>query len=217
MSTLRLFPLHTVLFPGMTLSLQVFEERYRTLVAECLESGEPFGVVLIREGPEVGDNATPHPMGTTARIRRVSPSRDGRLLLEAVGVRRFRILATSTDHPYLSAQVEYPVDEQVEVSDTLLSEVTRLYEQLLRLRHTIANEYYREVDVPDSAGALADAVSGASRGLVTERTLQRMLSTLGVRKRLEQSSELVVAVIAATHEQAAAVVAQRWASIEQRN
>jgi len=217
MSTLRLFPLHTVLFPGMTLSLQVFEERYRTLVAECVESGEPFGVVLIREGPEVGDNATPHSMGTTARIRRVSPTRDGRLLLEAVGVRRFRILETSTEQPYLSAQVEYPVDEQVEVPETLLSEVTHLYEQLLRLRHTIANEYHREVDVPDAAGALADAVGGASRGLVTERTLQRMLSTLDVRKRLEQASELVAAVIAATHQQAAAVVAQRWASIEQRN
>ncbi|MEX2372401.1 MAG: LON peptidase substrate-binding domain-containing protein, partial [Dehalococcoidia bacterium] len=57
MDRLRLFPLRTVLFPGMALSLQVFEERYRVLVAECLEADEPFGVVLIREGPEVGGAA----------------------------------------------------------------------------------------------------------------------------------------------------------------
>jgi Lon protease-like protein len=48
--TLRLFPLNTVLFPRAVVSLHVFEERYRMMIAECLDAGEAFGVVLIRDG-----------------------------------------------------------------------------------------------------------------------------------------------------------------------
>lgn len=214
---LRLFPLQTVLFPGMTLSLQVFEERYRTLVAECLETGEPFGVVLIKRGSEVGAAAVPHSMGTTAHIRRVAPTRDGRLSLEAIGERRFRILATFDDRPYLSAEVEYPVDEAVDVSDELLSQARAHYQQLQRLRHTIANEYHREIPVPESPGLVADAIGAAARGLATDRVLQRLLATLNVRRRLEDALEIVATVIAATHEQAAAVVAQRWGRVDKRN
>jgi Lon protease-like protein len=217
MERLRLFPLRTVLFPGMPLALQVFEERYRTLVAECLEHDEAFGVVLIKDGPEVGGNAVPHSMGTAARIRRVAPTRDGRLALEAVGERRFRILRTFDDLAYLSAEVEYPVDEVVDVPDELLTQTRSHVEQLQRLRHTIANEYHREVPVPESAGAVADAIGAYARGLTTDRTLQRLLTTLNVRRRLEDASEIVAAVIAATHEQAAAVVAQRWSRVDRRN
>lgn len=218
---LRLFPLRTVLFPGMALPLQVFEERYRSLVQECLETGEPFGVVLIREGDEVGGpgstQAVPHTMGTTARIQRVSPTRDGRLALHAVGVRRFRILETFDDRPYLSARVEYPFDEPAEVPALLLEKTRERYRQLQRLRHTIANEYHRDIEAPEAPGALADAIGGVSRGLATERTLQRLLVTLDVRKRLEQASEILAGAITATHQQAQAVVAQRWARTEHRN
>lgn len=214
---LRLFPLQTVLFPGMSLSLQVFEERYRTLVAECLESREPFGVVLIKQGAEVGGNAVPYSVGTTARIRRMSPTRDGRLAIEAVGERRFRILSTFDDRPYLSATADFPVDEAVEVPDDLLSQARGRYEQLQRLRHTIANEYYREIAVPESPGALADAIGAVGRGLTTERMLQRLLATLDVRRRLADASEIAAAVITATHQQAAAVVAQRWGRVDRRN
>jgi uncharacterized protein len=214
---LRLFPLQTVLFPSMALSLQVFEERYRTLVAECLETGEPFGVALIKQGAEVGGNAVPYSIGTTARIRRLSPTRDGRLALEAVGERRFRVRSAFEDRPYLSAEVEFPVDEVAEISDELLSQARSRFEQLQRLRHTIANEYYREIAIPETPGALADAIGALGRGLTTERMLQRLLATLNVRRRLEDASEIAAAVITATHQQAAAVVAQRWGRVDKRN
>src|SRR5581483_3931480 len=71
-ASLRLFPLNTVLFPGAVLNLHVFEERYRRLIAECLDTGEAFGVVLLREGEEAGDpDAVPHDVGTTAEIAEV--------------------------------------------------------------------------------------------------------------------------------------------------
>ena len=51
---LPLFPLNMVLFPGLPISLHIFEERYRLMIARCIEQNGPFGVVLIREGREVG-------------------------------------------------------------------------------------------------------------------------------------------------------------------
>ena len=217
MPRLRLFPLRTVLFPGMDLQLQVIEERYRTLVAECLETGEPFGVALIREGDEVGGPAVPHGVGCTARIRRVAPTRDGRLALDAVGVRRFRIARLYEDRPYLSADVAHPVDETAEVPPKALEDARERVRQLCHLRDTISNEYHRDVETPATAGALADRIGGLGRGMVTDRQLQRLLSTLNVRRRFDIADDILTTIVSATHQQAAAVVAQRWAAAERRN
>ena len=66
---LPLFPLHSVLCPGMALPLHIFEPRYREMIGACLEAETPFGVVLIRDGREVGPLAG-HiaDVGTTAVI-----------------------------------------------------------------------------------------------------------------------------------------------------
>lgn len=217
MSRLRLFPLRTVLFPGMDLPLQVFEERYRTLVAECLEAAEPFGVALIREGPEVGGPAVPHSVGCTARITRVAPTRDGRLALQSVGEQRFRIVQLYEDRPYLSADVEYPVDEAAEVPAESLEVVRERLRQLYRLRDTIGNEYHRDVEIPASAGAVADRIGALGRGMLTDRQLQQLLSTLDVRRRFDIADDVLTTIVSATHQQAAAIVAQRWAALERRN
>ena len=65
---LPLFPLHTVLFPEATLALQIFEPRYREMIGRCLAHDEPFGVVLILDGEEVGGPAVPRKVGTEAAI-----------------------------------------------------------------------------------------------------------------------------------------------------
>ena len=57
---LPLFPLHTVLFPGMPLPLRIFEPRYREMIQTCLKHNTPFGVTLIRSGPEVGEIGRAH-------------------------------------------------------------------------------------------------------------------------------------------------------------
>ena len=54
-----LFPLNVVLFPGMALPLHIFEPRYREMINRCLDENLAFGVVLIKEGPEVGGDALP--------------------------------------------------------------------------------------------------------------------------------------------------------------
>lgn len=112
MFELPLFPLNTVLFPGMPLSLHIFEPRYKQMIEHCLATQEPFGVVLIREGVEaLGPVALPHPVGCTARITQVQRLEDGRINILAVGVERFQIHALSHDKPYLVGTVEtIPMD-----------------------------------------------------------------------------------------------------------
>jgi Lon protease-like protein len=103
---LPLFPLHTVLFPGMALPLHIFEPRYRLMIEECLATGGPFGVTLISSGREVGEPAAPHFVGTSARISSAERLPDGRLNIEVVGQQRFRILSLHEELPYLSGTIE---------------------------------------------------------------------------------------------------------------
>jgi Lon protease-like protein len=107
---LPLFPLGSVLVPGMRLSLHVFEPRYRQLVADLLNAEGPgapeFGVVALRHGWEVGELGDVYPIGTTARVTDVLPHPDGRCDLTAVGEQRFSIEALDpTAQPYLMATV----------------------------------------------------------------------------------------------------------------
>jgi hypothetical protein len=105
---LPLFPLHSVLCPGVALPLHIFEERYRLMVARCMDRGEPFGVVLIREGRDTGPlDGRIASVGSTAIISEVNRYPDGRLDIMTVGGRRFHITAVDRDHePYLVGEVE---------------------------------------------------------------------------------------------------------------
>jgi Lon protease-like protein len=89
-----LFPLQTVLFPGGPLPLRVFEPRYLDMVSRCMKDGEPFGVLLDAEGPEVGGQATAMHMqevGTLATVCDWYQGTDGLLGITALGGQRFRL------------------------------------------------------------------------------------------------------------------------------
>jgi uncharacterized protein len=90
-STLPLFPLHTVLFPGGPLALRIFEPRYLDMVRRCFREQGEFGVVLIIEGAEAGVAETIASIGTTARLVDFDPLPDGLLGITCVGGRRFRL------------------------------------------------------------------------------------------------------------------------------
>ncbi|HVE97985.1 MAG TPA: LON peptidase substrate-binding domain-containing protein [Mycobacteriales bacterium] len=109
---LPLFPLNTVLFPGIPLPLHVFEERYRLLVRELVEGPAPrrFGVVAIRQGLEVGDDQILYDVGCVAELRRVEPYADGRYDIITTGGPRFRLLGVDDTRPYLRGAVEYLPD-----------------------------------------------------------------------------------------------------------
>ena len=86
-----LFPLQTVLFPGSILPLRIFEARYMDMARDCLKSGDPFGVCLIREGREVGSPAVPESVGCLARIADCDMEELGILKVRAEGLERFRL------------------------------------------------------------------------------------------------------------------------------
>lgn len=107
MTELPLFPLkNVVLFPGMVLPLHIFEGRYQEMINRCIDERLPFGVVLIKEGLEVGGGAVPHRIGTTAKIARVERLPDGHMNITAVGMERFHIEKLHQDHSYLTATVK---------------------------------------------------------------------------------------------------------------
>lgn len=102
---MRMFPLGGVHFPYTLIPLRVFEPRYRQLVDEVMESGEPFGVVLIERGFEVGGGDSRFSVGTVAEILETSPLDDGTLAVVARGLRRMRIDEWLDDDPYPRASV----------------------------------------------------------------------------------------------------------------
>jgi Lon protease-like protein len=111
MLEMSLFPLNTVLFPGMPINLHIFEERYKLMIQRCLEASLTFGIVLIEEGSEaLGPLARPHRVGCTAQITQVEKLSMGRMNIMAMGKQRFLISALDTAEPYLRAQVDlYPL------------------------------------------------------------------------------------------------------------
>lgn len=105
MDELPLFPLGSVLFPGMVINLHIFEERYKQMINLCLETRQPFGVVLIKEGQEAYGPATPYMVGCTARIARMQPLGQGRMEIAAIGQERFEVQSLVEDRPYLVGHV----------------------------------------------------------------------------------------------------------------
>jgi uncharacterized protein len=192
---LRLFPLNTVLFPGAVLNLHVFEERYRRMVAECLDAGEAFGVVLIRDGQEAGDpDVTPHEIGTTAEIAEVTPLPAGRYYLSTTGGRRFRIDRIVSREPYLTAEVEFLEDEDDD-ADARASDLTHRvlgeFREYVRLLVAFSGNA-GDVDVPhdpvDASYVVGDALQVADalkQRLLELRTAEARLSAeLGFLRRL---------------------------------
>ena len=113
---LPLFPLNTVLFPGQTLQLHVFEERYRALVRHLLtvsdKSQRLFGVLAIRHGHEVGAQGAQsmHRVGCVVQMTSVAPAGEGSFDIEVVGRERFHLRSLDSSGAYLVGTVETASD-----------------------------------------------------------------------------------------------------------
>lgn len=148
---LPLFPLHTVLCPGIALPLHIFEDRYRALVRDCVEASAPFGVVLIRDGREVGGGAISFSaIGTLAEIREAGRYPDGRYDLLVVGTKRFAITDVATDRqPYLVAEATV-IDDEIgdeEAARRLANTATRRFVHYLELLQPREGETADEIDI----------------------------------------------------------------------
>jgi Lon protease-like protein len=159
-----LFPLHTVLCPGIVLPLHIFEDRYRALTRHCLDTGAPFGVVLIRDGREVGADRTLALAGVGAlvEIREAGRYPDGRYDLLAAATGRFTIDAVDpAREPYLVADVT-PLDDEVgdeARAERLAASAIRRFVRYLELMRARDGETVEALDIRvevESAGSSDD-------------------------------------------------------------
>jgi uncharacterized protein len=158
---LPLFPLNTVLFPHMPLPLHVFEERYRTMIQDCLDQGHSFGVVAIREGLETGP-AIPYEVGTLAKIVRLDRMNDGRLNLLVSGASRFQIGETASDRPYLRGRIEVIPelgDEETGI-DQLTDAAATAFRDYSNLLHELVNEKPQAIEPPMEPELLSYLIAG---------------------------------------------------------
>ncbi len=131
LTLLPLFPLGTVLYPGVVLPLHIFEDRYRRLVRDLLalpDGPRRFGVVAIKQGREVGtDGVTAlHEIGCTAELRRVEAYDDGRFDIIAVGGSRFRLVHADASDPMVG-EVELLPDVSTDKAITLSGRAIRMF------------------------------------------------------------------------------------------
>jgi Lon protease-like protein len=194
-SELPLFPLNTVLFPGMVLPLRIFEERYKLMINRCLEEKRPFGVLLIREGREVGGGAVPYEVGTTAAIAGASRSADGQMHIATIGSDRFRLHDLWHDRPYLVGSAEpWPLTGgHTEQALGMVQSVQTLFQDYLGLLAQAQGDEVAIEEVPDDPRSLALLVAIAlnlpmsqKQHLLAQPTVAQMLGTERAILRREQ-------------------------------
>lgn len=172
-----MFPLGSVLVPGMPLPLHVFEPRYRQLMADCLAGTPEFGVTLIERGSEVGGGDVRTDVGTVARIVEAGMLEDGRWVLTALGTRRIRVVRWLGDEPYPRAEVEDLPDDDPDDPEPLgelLAQLRRVLALRAELGEPAAPATVELADDPVTATWQAAAVAG-----IGPLDLQRLLVAPG--------------------------------------
>lgn len=165
---LPLFPLATVLFPGLVLPLHIFEDRYRLLVRDLLDrppgAARQFGVVAIRSGTEVGPGPPAlHEIGCTAELRRAEPYDDGRFDIVTTGGSRFRLRNLDTTGVYLTGAIELLTEEtgDADAATPLSDRVRAAFAAYLRALGTAQGSELTLPDLPAEPGALSYLVAAA--------------------------------------------------------
>ena len=197
MSTkIPLFPLGTVLFPGLVLPLHIFEDRYRQLVRDLLAKPEPreFGVIAIRHGRETGVDGVSDlrtRVGCTAEIRQVEELDDGRFALVTVGNQRFRLKGLDEPAPYLAADVDLLDDEVGDEAAAALA-VKPVQKAFLDYLTALADQRQATFEVPelpDEPVLLSYLVAAAV--VVDMQDKQRLLAAPDAARRLVAGRELL--------------------------
>lgn len=180
---LPLFPLDSVLLPGVSLPLHIFEPRYKEMIGECLQHKKPFGVVRAKE-EGIAE------MGCSAEILEVVKSYpDGRMDIMTVGRRRFEVLELNRDRDFLQGQVLFVDDEPGDVEEDSSEERKRA----LDLYDEISELLGGEAEVDAESGLLSYQVAGALP--IDLDFKQALLGVLSESERLEGLIEFLEAIL----------------------
>ena len=185
-----LFPLNTVLFPGMALPLHVFETLYREMIDACLEDRAPFGVALVRPESLFGLEV-PYAVGTLARIQDYERLSDGRYNLLTVGMQRFRVLQENRDRAYLRALVT-PLrdeDESPDVLAALAREARQAFDGYLRVVLALVGSDEQTIVIPREPDDLSHTIGMCLTSDDTEK--QKLLEMTSTSERLQSEIALL--------------------------
>lgn len=178
-----MFPLGTVLFPGEELPLRVFETRYQQLIDEVLLADEPFGIVLIERGSEVGGGDQRFSVGTRAYLEAVGDLEGGHRAVLVRGRERFRTTRWFPDDPYPISEVEPVIDKLCSVPDRddTVAALRRAYALMAELGHELDDECLDDLpaDPVEASWRLAAACP------VGPLDAQEILETTSVKARLD--------------------------------
>ncbi|MFD8152922.1 LON peptidase substrate-binding domain-containing protein [Streptomyces sp. NPDC059720] len=220
MTTVRLplFPLNTVLFPGLVLPLNVFEERYRAMMRELLKTPEDeprrFAVVAIRDGHEVAPSspglpdptALPergplagfgpdpvkafHKVGCIADAATLRERTDGSFEVLATGTTRVKLLSVEASGPFLTAELEPLAEEPGDEAPPLAEGVLRSFRQYQkRLAGARERSLTAGTELPDEPGVVSYLVAAAM--MLDTPTKQRLLQAPDTASRLRDELKLL--------------------------
>ena len=131
------------------------------MIGECLENDAPFGVVLIKDGPEVGAPADPERIGTSTRILRSEMLDQGRMNIMTRGQQRFEIEEIVQRVPHVVGRVRYLVDIEGEDCAELIPQVNEEYVDLVRNLTALAGGYTSRVEIPVDPIELSYAIAAS--------------------------------------------------------
>ncbi|MFE2582355.1 LON peptidase substrate-binding domain-containing protein [Streptomyces sp. NPDC059378] len=220
MTTVRLplFPLNSVLFPGLVLPLSIFEERYRAMMRELLKTPEDeprrFAVVTIRDGHEVapsapgmpdptavpergpaaGFGADPakafHGIGCIADAATIRERADGTFEVLATGTTRVRLVSVDASGPFLTAELEELPEEPGDEAGALAEGVLQAFKQYQkRLAGARERSLTTGADLPDEPSVVSYLVAAAI--MLDTPTKQRLLQAPDTASRLRDELKLL--------------------------
>ncbi|WP_030932877.1 LON peptidase substrate-binding domain-containing protein [Streptomyces sp. NRRL S-646] len=220
MTTVRLplFPLNSVLFPGLVLPLNVFEERYRAMMRDLLKTPEDeprrFAVVAIRDGHEVAQSAPGmpdptalpelgpaagfgpdpaksfHSTGCVADAATIREHEDGTFEVLATGTTRARLVSVDASGPFLTADLEELPEDPGDEAGALAEGVLRAFRQYQkRLAGARERSLSTGADLPDEPSVVSYLVAAAM--MLDTPTKQRLLQAPDTASRLRDELKLL--------------------------
>jgi len=214
---LPLFPLNSVLFPGLVLPLNIFEERYRAMMRELLKTPEDeprrFAAVAIRDGHEVAPSApgmpdptaqpergpaagfgpdplkSLHGVGCVADAATIRERENGTFEVLATGTTRVRLLSVEASGPFLTAELEELTEEPGDEAGALAEGVLRSFRQYQKRLAGARERSLAGTELPDDPSVVSYLVAAAM--VLDTPTKQRLLQAPDTASRLRDELKLL--------------------------
>ncbi len=196
---LPLFPLNTVLFPGLLLPLHVFEDQYRAMVRDVVaaaEGGPPhFGVVAIKIGYEVGDHGgrTIHSFGCVAEINDLTANDEGTFDIVVRGTSRFRLNAVDRAGGYLVGTPKFVPETAGNGMQVAARRARRVFDDYREVVEAVRGIALLEGELPSNDMVLSYVLAATVVLELAQR--QQLLETVTVTERLDALTALMLAEI----------------------